>query len=38
MKWESSNRISLMIIKRGIPEAFRGAMSEEITDAKRIPC
>ena len=23
-KWERSNRLSLMIIKRGIPEAFRG--------------
>lgn len=25
-KWERSNRMSLMIIKRGIPEAFRGTM------------
>ncbi|KAL2531871.1 hypothetical protein Adt_05222 [Abeliophyllum distichum] len=33
-KWERSNRISLMIIKRGIPEAFRGAVSEEVTNAK----
>ena len=33
-KWDRSNRMSLMIIKRGIPEAFRGAVSEEITDAK----
>ncbi|KAK9690503.1 hypothetical protein RND81_09G132700 [Saponaria officinalis] len=33
-KWERSNRMSLMIIKRGIPEAFRGAVSDEITDAK----
>ena len=33
-KWDRSNRLSLMIIKRGIPEAFRGAVSEEITDAK----
>ncbi|KAK9672848.1 hypothetical protein RND81_12G129000 [Saponaria officinalis] len=32
-KWERSNRMSL-IIKRGIPEAFRGAVSDEITDAK----
>ncbi|RVW61172.1 hypothetical protein CK203_020615 [Vitis vinifera] len=24
-KWERSNRLSLMIMKRGIPEAFRGA-------------
>ena len=33
-KWESSNRMSLMIIKRGIPEAFRDAVSDEITLAK----
>ncbi|KAL2518256.1 hypothetical protein Adt_14503 [Abeliophyllum distichum] len=33
-KWEHSNRMSLMIIKRGIPEAFRGAVSEEVTNAK----
>ncbi|KAK9690672.1 hypothetical protein RND81_09G145600 [Saponaria officinalis] len=33
-KWERSNRMSLMIIKRGIPEAFRGAVSDEITGAK----
>ena len=33
-KWDRSNRLSLMIIKRGIPEAFRGAVSDEITDAK----
>ncbi|XP_060960785.1 uncharacterized protein LOC133031320 [Cannabis sativa] len=32
-KWDRSNRMSLMIIKRGIPEAFRGAVSEEVTDA-----
>ncbi|KAK6149946.1 hypothetical protein DH2020_017471 [Rehmannia glutinosa] len=32
-KWERSNRVSLMIIKRGIPEAFRGTASEEITTA-----
>lgn len=24
-KWDRSNRMSLMIIKRGVPEAFRGA-------------
>ena len=30
-KWERSNRISLMIIKRGIPKAFRGTVSDEIT-------
>ena len=33
-KWDRSNRMSLMIIKRGIPEAFRGAVSEQITNAK----
>ena len=33
-KWERSNRMSLMIIKRGIPKAFRGAVSEEVTNAK----
>ena len=26
--------MSLMIIKRGIPESFRGAVSEGITNAK----
>ena len=26
-KWERSNRMSLMIIKRGVPEAFRGIES-----------
>ena len=29
-KWERSNRMSLMIIKRGPLEAFRGAVSDEI--------
>ena len=33
-KWDRSNRMSLMIIKRGIPEAFRGAISEGIESAK----
>ena len=33
-KWERSNRMSLMIMKRAIPEAFRGTMSEQITTAK----
>ncbi|XP_073045533.1 uncharacterized protein [Primulina eburnea] len=33
-KWDCSNRISLMIIKRAIPEVFRGAVSENITNAK----
>ncbi|XP_060969027.1 uncharacterized protein LOC133036502 [Cannabis sativa] len=32
-KWDRSNNMSLMIIKRDIPEAFRGAVSEEVTDA-----
>ena len=34
-KWDRSNRMSLMIIKRGIPEAFKGAVSEKITKAKK---
>nr|KAJ0221325.1 hypothetical protein LSAT_V11C200069580 [Lactuca sativa] len=29
-KWDRSNRMSLMIIKRGIPEAFRGANEQSI--------
>ena len=33
-KWEHSNRMSLMTIKRGISEAFRGAVSDEITLVK----
>ena len=33
-KWDRSKRISLMIIKRGILEAFKGAVSEKITKAK----
>ncbi|XP_042468642.1 uncharacterized protein LOC122051528 [Zingiber officinale] len=33
-KWDRSNRISLMIIKRGIPEAFRGAVSNSVTKVK----
>jgi len=33
-KWECSNRTSLMIIKRDISEAFRGAVSDEITLAE----
>ncbi|RVX23060.1 Retrovirus-related Pol polyprotein from transposon TNT 1-94 [Vitis vinifera] len=32
-KWEHSNRLSLMIMKRGIPEAFRGAVTDEVTNA-----
>lgn len=33
-KWEKSNRMCMMIMKRAIPEAFRGTMSEKITTAK----
>ncbi|GAA0160446.1 hypothetical protein LIER_16997 [Lithospermum erythrorhizon] len=33
-KWERSNRMSRMIIKGSIPEAFRGALSDDITKAK----
>ena len=33
-RWNCSNRMSLMIIKHGIPESFRGAVSEEVTTAK----
>ncbi|XP_054797599.1 uncharacterized protein LOC129302732 [Prosopis cineraria] len=33
-KWDRSNRMSLMIIKRTIPESFRGAVSEGLTNAK----
>ncbi|RVW88555.1 Retrovirus-related Pol polyprotein from transposon TNT 1-94 [Vitis vinifera] len=32
-KWERSNRLSLMIMKRRIPEAFRGAITDEVTNA-----
>ena len=28
-KWERFNKLSLMIIRRAIPETFRGTMSEE---------
>ena len=31
-KWDRSNRLSLMIIKCGIPKAFRGTVFGEITD------
>ena len=34
-KWEHSNRMSLMIIKHGILEALRGAISKSITNAKQ---
>lgn len=30
-KWDRSNRMCLMIMKRGIPESFRGSMSDEVT-------
>ncbi|XXG86494.1 hypothetical protein AAC387_Pa11g1379 [Persea americana] len=33
-KWDRSNRMSLMIIKHSILEAFRGAVSDKITKAK----
>ncbi|XP_056166845.1 uncharacterized protein LOC130138014 [Syzygium oleosum] len=33
-RWERSNRMCMMIMKKAIPEAFRGTMSEKITTAK----
>ena len=33
-KWDHSNSISLMIIKCGIQEVFRGVTSEEVTNGK----
>ena len=33
-RWEKSNRMCLMIIKKVIPEAFRGTISETIKIAK----
>ncbi|XP_024028413.1 uncharacterized protein LOC112093693 [Morus notabilis] len=33
-RWEKSNRICMMIMKKAIPEAFRGTMSDKITTAK----
>ncbi|XP_042380043.1 uncharacterized protein LOC121972440 [Zingiber officinale] len=33
-KWDRSNRMNLMIIKHGISEAFRGAVSNCVTKAK----
>lgn len=33
-RWDRSNRMSLMIMKRSIPEAFRDSASEEVTTAK----
>ncbi|XP_047339751.1 uncharacterized protein LOC124943256 [Impatiens glandulifera] len=33
-KWERSNRLCLMIIKKSIPEIFRGTISDDITKAE----
>ncbi|KAF2288570.1 hypothetical protein GH714_008659 [Hevea brasiliensis] len=33
-KWKKSNRISLMVIKRAIPEYFRGTMFDQVDTAK----
>ena len=33
-RWEKSNRMCLMIIKKAIPEAFKGTISEMIKTAK----
>ena len=33
-RWEKSNRMCVMIIKKAITKAFRGTMSEKITIAK----
>ncbi|KAJ4729164.1 Retrovirus-related Pol polyprotein from transposon TNT 1-94 [Melia azedarach] len=33
-RWEKSNRMCMVIMKRAIPEAFRGTMSDKITTAK----
>ncbi|KAL0307882.1 UNVERIFIED_CONTAM: hypothetical protein Scaly_2560000 [Sesamum calycinum] len=33
-RWEKSNRMCVMIMKKSIPEAFRGTMSETLTKAK----
>ena len=33
-RWDHSNRMSLMIIKRGILETFRCIVSKEVTTAK----
>lgn len=30
-KWERSNRLSLMMLKRSVPKAFRGGMSDEVS-------
>uniref|UniRef100_A0A6N2MTR1 Integrase catalytic domain-containing protein n=1 Tax=Salix viminalis TaxID=40686 RepID=A0A6N2MTR1_SALVM len=33
-RWEKSNRMCMMVMKRAIPEAFRGTTSDQITTAK----
>ena len=33
-RWEKSNRMCMMIMKKAIPEAFRGTMSDKIITAK----
>ncbi|XP_057975301.1 uncharacterized protein LOC131162715 [Malania oleifera] len=33
-RWEKSNRMCMMIMKRAIPEAFRGTMLDKITTTK----
>ena len=35
-KWDHSNRMCIMIIKRSIPEAFRGSISEGKNEKKFI--
>jgi len=35
-KWERSNRMSVMIMKCSIPEAFRDSITED-SNAKKIP-
>ena len=32
-KWDRSNRMSLMIVKHGVPEVFRIAITDEVTSA-----
>ncbi|KAJ9173927.1 hypothetical protein P3X46_017011 [Hevea brasiliensis] len=33
-KWKKSNRMSLMVIKHAVPEAFRGTMSDQVDTTK----
>ena len=33
-KWERSNRLSLMLMKRSIPKAFRGSINESVNATK----